>query len=108
MSDVVIRVENLGKCYRLQHQANGQHRERYTALREVIAKKARGVFKNLKSESLKSRNGLPISAFQIPRTQLRLSAFQPFRTLQPLSLSAKRKTLAWLLSRRLPTHPERM
>ena len=38
-SEVVISVEGLGKCYRINHQAGGQ-RERYTALRDVIAEKA--------------------------------------------------------------------
>ncbi len=33
----IIRVENLGKCYRIHHQS----RERYTALRDVIARKAK-------------------------------------------------------------------
>jgi hypothetical protein len=34
--DVVIRVENLGKKYRIRHNAE---RQRYTALRDVIAHK---------------------------------------------------------------------
>jgi len=34
-ADVVIRVEGLGKKYRIRHQ----QRERYTALRDVIASK---------------------------------------------------------------------
>src|SRR5579871_5148389 len=50
MSDVVIRVENLGKCYRLQHRAGGQQ-PRYTALRDVIAGKAHGLFQKVKGES---------------------------------------------------------
>jgi hypothetical protein len=43
---VVISVENLGKKYRIQHQAE---RQRYVALRDVIAEKAKGVFQMLKS-----------------------------------------------------------
>ena len=38
MSDTVIRVENVGKRYRIRHQAE---RERYVALRDVIAHKFR-------------------------------------------------------------------
>ena len=45
MSDVVIRIENLGKKYRIQHQ----QRERYTALRDVIAHRAKSLFRNLQS-----------------------------------------------------------
>ncbi len=40
MSDTVIRVENLGKKYLIRHQ----QKERYTALRDVIANKAKGMF----------------------------------------------------------------
>ena len=40
MSDVVIRAEGLGKKYLIGHQAEG---ERYTALRDVIARGARGL-----------------------------------------------------------------
>ncbi len=48
MSDVIISVENLGKKYRLNHQAEGQ---RYTALRDVLANKVKGLLANRKSES---------------------------------------------------------
>jgi len=42
MSDkVVISVENLGKKYRIRHQADGQ---RYVALRDVLADKLKGLF----------------------------------------------------------------
>ncbi|UAJ74524.1 ABC transporter ATP-binding protein [Synechocystis sp. PCC 7339] len=47
MSDTVIRVENLGKKYVIGHQKQ----ERYTALRDVLADKARSV------GQLFSRNG---------------------------------------------------
>lgn len=43
MGDVVIRVEGLGKKYRIRHERV----ERYTALRDVIADKVRGMFSNL-------------------------------------------------------------
>src|SRR5216110_1078814 len=52
MSGAIITVENLGKKYSLRHQRN----ERYTALRDVIAEKALGFFKNLKSG-----NGVSVS-----------------------------------------------
>ncbi|WP_017300718.1 ABC transporter ATP-binding protein [Nodosilinea nodulosa] len=39
MSDTVIRVENLGKKYIIGHQ----QQERYTALRDVLAHKAKGI-----------------------------------------------------------------
>ncbi|MDT7812713.1 MAG: lipopolysaccharide transport system ATP-binding protein [Acidobacteriaceae bacterium] len=40
-SDTIITVDNLGKRYSLRHQSN----KRYTALRDVIAEKARGLFR---------------------------------------------------------------
>lgn len=44
MSDTIITVENLGKKYRIRHE-----RERYTALRDVIARKASAPFRRLRS-----------------------------------------------------------
>lgn len=41
MSDVIIRVEALGKKYRIHHQRPAQ----YTTLRDVIADKVRGTFR---------------------------------------------------------------
>ena len=41
MSDVIIRVDNLGKKYRIQHRRP----ERYTALRDTITDKVRGAFR---------------------------------------------------------------
>jgi len=46
MSDVIISVENLGKKYRIAHQGEKQ---RYVALRDVIANKVKGLFQNRKS-----------------------------------------------------------
>src|SRR5438067_2275577 len=41
MSDVAIRIDGLGKKYRIRHQ----RRDRYTALRDVITDKVRGIFR---------------------------------------------------------------
>ncbi len=43
MSDTVIRVENLGKKYVIGHQK----RERYTALRDVMANAAKSLGRQL-------------------------------------------------------------
>ncbi len=53
MSDNIISVENLGKCYRIQHQ---QQRQRYTALRDVIAERVKRLFRNRKSESVNRKS----------------------------------------------------
>jgi hypothetical protein len=44
MSSSVITVEHLGKKYRLQHQAQ---RQRYTALRDVLADATKSVARRL-------------------------------------------------------------
>jgi len=44
MSETVITVENLGKRYRIAHQAE---RQRYVALRDVIAEKTKGLFRRV-------------------------------------------------------------
>jgi lipopolysaccharide transport system ATP-binding protein len=43
VTDVVIRAEGLGKKYLIGHQAEG---ESYTALRDVIARGARGLIRS--------------------------------------------------------------
>lgn len=55
MSGAIIQVENLGKRYRLGAGGSG---ERYTALRDVISEKAAVFFKKLKTDKMKSGNGL--------------------------------------------------
>ena len=54
--EVIIRVENLEKKYSLRHQGDG----RYTALRDVIAEKARRLFR--RPNNLVSNNGSPARA----------------------------------------------
>jgi lipopolysaccharide transport system ATP-binding protein len=59
MSDAIISVENLGKKYRIAHQAE---RQRYTALRDVISQKLKAPFqflsRNQKSEARSLNAGL--------------------------------------------------
>jgi lipopolysaccharide transport system ATP-binding protein len=52
MSVPFISIENLGKKYRLTHQAE---RPRYTALRDVIAERAKGLFRRRQAQE---SNGL--------------------------------------------------
>jgi lipopolysaccharide transport system ATP-binding protein len=47
MSDIPIRVENLGKRYLLTHMRNGGHRK-YTALRDVLTEAAMAPFRGLR------------------------------------------------------------
>ncbi|MBI3852536.1 MAG: ABC transporter ATP-binding protein [Verrucomicrobia bacterium] len=48
MSDIIISVENLGKKYRIAHQQQGRG---YVALRDVIAEKAKSLFRRRKPEA---------------------------------------------------------
>ncbi|MDX2212482.1 MAG: polysaccharide ABC transporter ATP-binding protein [Oculatellaceae cyanobacterium bins.114] len=52
MSDTVIRVENLSKKYIIGHQPS----ERYTALRDVIANRAKGLAQRLRNPKSKLQN----------------------------------------------------
>jgi lipopolysaccharide transport system ATP-binding protein len=54
MSDTVISVENLGKRYALSHRSTG---ERYTTLRDVIARQAIAPFKAI-GNKMRVRRGL--------------------------------------------------
>jgi lipopolysaccharide transport system ATP-binding protein len=56
MSDIVISIENVGKRYTLNHKGNG---ERYTTLRDVIAREAAAPFKAIgkKIRRLNGSNG---------------------------------------------------
>src|SRR5208282_5710492 len=64
MSDAIISVENLGKKYRIQHQAE---RQRYVALRDVIAQKMKAPFhffrRSQKSE-VRSQTSSPTSGLR--------------------------------------------
>jgi lipopolysaccharide transport system ATP-binding protein len=62
MSDPVITVENLGKKYRIKHQAE---RQRYTALRDVLADKTKGIARRLWSLTART----PHSALRTPHSE---------------------------------------
>ena len=52
MSDYIIKVENLGKKYKIRHQ---QDHQRYVALRDVIAEKAAAPLRWFTAQSAKSK-----------------------------------------------------
>ncbi len=60
MSDFAIRVENLGKKYRLSHQATSKG-GRYTALRDVLAESARASFRSLRRGKARGATNNPAS-----------------------------------------------
>ena len=69
MSDTVISVEHLGKRYRIAHQAD---RQRYVALRDVIADRAKSLFSRVtaKGKALSAKgqkgNALPLALSASP------------------------------------------
>jgi lipopolysaccharide transport system ATP-binding protein len=90
MSDVIISVEGLGKKYRISHQGE---RQRYVALRDVIAEKAKQGIQKLKFGKQKTeiktaegQNQLPLSTFPISA----LPASEDFWALHDVSFEVKR------------------
>ena len=69
MTDYIIKVENLGKKYKIRHQ---QDQQRYVALRDVIAKKRRrryaGFLAKRQRSEIRDQTGL---AFRLPTSDLR-------------------------------------
>jgi hypothetical protein len=51
-NDVIISVEGLGKRYRISHQGE---RQRYVALRDVIAQKAKQLFSRGQKSAVRSQ-----------------------------------------------------
>ena len=83
MSDVVIRAEGLGKKYLIGHQAEG---ERYIALRDVIARGARGLARSA-ADMLRGR---PLVAGD---------AVEEFWALKDVSFEVKRGEVVGIIGR---------
>lgn len=83
MSDVVIKVENLSKKYILSHQSQ----ERYTALRDVMANKARSLGRRVLSPFISS----PLLALSSTR--------EDFYALKDVSFEIKRGDRVGIIGR---------
>jgi lipopolysaccharide transport system ATP-binding protein len=91
MSDVIIRAENLGKKYRIRHQHD---RQRYVALRDVVADKLLTPWRWLKGRSVNGNgNGASPSASGI------LSKAEDFWALKEVSFEVKQGEVVGIIGR---------
>jgi lipopolysaccharide transport system ATP-binding protein len=92
MSDAIITVSGLGKKYRIRHNVE---RQRYTALRDVIAEKARGFFKKLTPEKPGPGNHAGVPAFPPPG----VASSEDFWALKDVSFEVKQGEVVGIIGR---------
>jgi lipopolysaccharide transport system ATP-binding protein len=95
-NDVVISVEGLGKKYRITHQAE---RQRYTALRDVLAQKFAAPFRTLRhlTSDLRSPASRPTSDLR-PLTSVRVS-HEDFWALKDVSFEVHKGEVVGIIGR---------
>jgi lipopolysaccharide transport system ATP-binding protein len=97
MSDIVISVEDVGKCYTLKHKGNDE-RYRYATLRDVVARQAMAPFQAI-GKKMRVRSGPNGSSPCVPISSLSHNSAEKFWALKGASFQVKQGDVLGIIGR---------